>query len=130
MADAVVTHAETLETILAGARTALQAENARAASRQVGETTALQSVTCLEAALADATLALDALRPVPDHLLARAQGLGPAGELPDRAAADAMRGIYTMQRERDVHDTLLGVTPETETATNTAEEQDLDDIFF
>lgn len=130
MADAVVTHAETLETILAGARTALQAENARAASRQVGETTALQSVTCLEAALADATLALDALRPVPDHLLARAQGLGPPGELPDRAAADAMRGIYTMQRERDVHDTLLGVTPETETATNTAEEQDLDDIFF
>jgi hypothetical protein len=130
MATAVVAHAEALEGILDGARRDLQAEDARAASRQAGESTALQSVKDLESALADATRALDALRPVPDRLKARAQDLGAPGAVPDRAAADAVRAIYTMQRERDVHDAVFGIAPSEETATDTSEEQDLDDIFF
>jgi hypothetical protein len=67
---------------------------------------------------------------VPDRLTARAQDLGLPGAVPDRAAADAVRAIYTMQRERDVHDAVFGIAPSEETATDTSEEQDLDDIFF
>jgi hypothetical protein len=133
MASSVVTHAEALDAILANAKADLAAEDVRAADRRAGETSALQSVTDLERALDDARDAIGALRSVPERLTARAAGLGAAATAPDPATADDVRAIYTMQRERDVHDAVMGVEVRQEPATHApdaTDEQDLDDIFF
>jgi hypothetical protein len=130
MANAILAHAETLDALLAEAQRDLQAEDIRAEARRTGETSALRSVEDLERALGDASRALDALRAQPERLLARADALGDTTGAPDPDAAQAVRKIYTMQRERDVHDAVLGNAPSAPAATAAPEEQDLDDIFF
>jgi hypothetical protein len=130
MAASILQHAEVLEATLAAAQRDLHAEDARAETRREGETAALQAVKALEHALGDAMQALDALRPVPGRLGERAAAIGTASGVPDRDAAGAARAIYTMQRERDVHDAVMGVAPAAEASSDDADEQDLDDIFL
>jgi hypothetical protein len=130
MASSIVTQAEALETILSAASRDLQAENIRAEGRRAGESSALEAVGELERALNDATEAIAALRPVPLELEARMADHDAAADLPDRAAADAARTIYTMQRERDVHDAVLGLEPGAEVSDGATDDTDIDDIFF
>ncbi|WP_158274029.1 hypothetical protein [Allosediminivita pacifica] len=51
-----------------------------------------------------------------------------------RQVLDAIREIYTMQAERDLHDRILGVspaaTPPAAASPSAASEDDLDDVFF
>lgn len=130
MASSVVAQAEALDAILANAQAELAAEDIRAADRRAGESSALQSVQDLEGALGDARDAIDALRAVPERLMARAGRLGASTTPPDPAAAQEVRAIYTMQRERDVHDAVMGIASVAEPAAGATDEQDLDDIFF
>ena len=47
-----------------------------------------------------------------------------------RQVLDAIREIYTMQAERDLHDRILGVAPAATPPSAAPSEDDLDDVFF
>lgn len=47
-----------------------------------------------------------------------------------RQILDAIREIYTMQAERDLHDRILGVAPAATPPSAAPSEDDLDDVFF
>lgn len=130
IASSIVTHANALDSILANAQRDLEAEDVRARNRRAGETSALQSVQDLERTLTNARQAIDALRAVPALLRHRAGGLTASDTAPDPAAAEAARKVYTMQRERDVHDAVMGLERTVEPAKAASDVQDLDDIFF
>jgi len=134
MADAV----DGLASALADARKVLETEERMAAERKDGTSGARQIAAEVAQSLDSGIDAIAVLERCPEALRDWAAAAGAATGAPDPEAADALREIYTMQRERQVHDAFLGrEVAETEAcATASADggdpagEPDIDDIFF